>query len=216
MSKNFIQRIYTSIILFLVLFLMLINNYILGYVLLIVSIFSFLEFSKMISIIFNRKKITQLFINLFFISYIFSLSASLLIFSAFLHIKILIFLILIVCVASDIGGFLFGKILKGPRLIHVSPKKTISGAIGSFILSSFIAVLGIYYLTENFDPYVIIIGIVTSLSCQIGDLIFSLLKRKSFLKDTGNFLPGHGGVLDRIDAMLLGIPIGFLTLIIIY
>ena len=216
MSKNFIQRIYTSIILFLVLFLMLINNYILGYVLLIVSIFSFLEFSKMISIIFNRKKITQLFINLFFISYIFSLSASLLIFSSFLHIKILIFLILIVCVASDIGGFLFGKILKGPRLIHVSPKKTISGAIGSFILSSFIAVLGIYYLTENFDPYVIIIGIVTSLSCQIGDLIFSLLKRKSFLKDTGNFLPGHGGVLDRIDAMLLGIPIGFLTLIIIY
>ena len=216
MSKNFIERIYTSIILFLILFFMLINNYILGYILLIVSIFSFLEFSNMISIIFKKKKISQLLINFIFISYIFALSATFLVFSFFLHIKILIFLILIICIASDIGGFLFGKIFKGPKLINISPKKTISGAIGSLIFSSLIASIGIYYLTKNIDLYILIVGIITSLSCQIGDLFFSFLKRKSFLKDTGNFLPGHGGILDRIDAMLLGIPIGFLTLIIIY
>tara|TARA_X000001036_G_C20358944_1_gene675713 strand:+ start:223 stop:453 length:231 start_codon:yes stop_codon:yes gene_type:complete len=74
----------------------------------------------------------------------------------------------------------------------------------------------IYYLTKNFEPYIILVGIVTSVSCQIGDLFFSLLKRKSLLKDTGNFLPGHGGILDRIDGMLFGIPVGFLSLLIIY
>jgi len=87
---------------------------------------------------------------------------------------------------------------------------------GELIFSAFFVVLGMYYLTKNFDPYILIIGIITSTGCQIGDLFFSFLKRKSFLKDTGNFLPGHGGILDRIDAMLLGIPIGFLNLIIIY
>ena len=73
-----------------------------------------------------------------------------------------------------------------------------------------------YYLTKSFDLYTIIIGCITSISCQIGDLFFSFLKRKSFLKDSGNFLPGHGGILDRIDGMLLGIPVGFLILLILY
>ena len=96
------------------------------------------------------------------------------------------------------------------------PNKTISGAIGSLIFSSLFMLISIYYLTKNFDPYTIIIGCITSISCQIGDLFFSFLKRKSFLKDSGNFLPGHGGILDRIDGMLLGIPVGFLILLILY
>ena len=216
MSQNIKKRIYTSIILFLILFLMIINNYAMAYFLIIASVFSVLEFSKMISIIFNKKKFSQLFINLIFIIYIFFFSTTFLILSMFLHLKILIFLIVITCVASDIGGFIFGKIFKGPKLIKISPKKTISGAIGSLIFSAFFVVLGMYYLTKNFDLYIVVIGIITSIGCQIGDLFFSFLKRKSFLKDTGNFLPGHGGILDRIDAMLLGIPIGFLNLIIIY
>ena len=74
----------------------------------------------------------------------------------------------------------------------------------------------IYYLTKSFDLYTIIIGCIISISCQIGDLFFSFLKRKSFLKDSGNFLPGHGGILDRIDGILLGIPVGFLTFVIFY
>ena len=84
------------------------------------------------------------------------------------------------------------------------------------ILNIIFAIILVFFLTKSFDPYVIIIGFITSLGCQIGDLFFSLLKRKSSLKDTGNFLPGHGGVLDRIDGMLIGIPVGFLSLLIIY
>ena len=57
---------------------------------------------------------------------------------------------------------------------------------------------------------------ITSISCQLGDLFFSYLKRKAKVKDSGNFLPGHGGVLDRLDGILLGIPFGFLTLTLIF
>ena len=101
-------------------------------------------------------------------------------------------------------------------MTKISPNKTISGALGSIIFSSAFAFILIYLLTKNYDPYVVIIGFITSLGCQIGDLFFSFLKRKSSLKDTGNFLPGHGGILDRIDGMLLGVPIGFLSLLMIY
>ena len=71
-------------------------------------------------------------------------------------------------------------------------------------------------ISKNFEIYFLAIGCLTSIACQIGDLFFSFLKRKSLIKDTGSFLPGHGGILDRIDGMLLGIPVGFLTLLMIY
>ena len=86
----------------------------------------------------------------------------------------------------------------------------------ALVLSSLLIFILIYYFTNSFDPFIIIVGCIISTSCQIGDLFFSFLKRKSFLKDTGNFLPGHGGVLDRIDGILLGVPVGFLTLLIFY
>ena len=184
--------------------------------LMIVGIFSILEFFKIIRKIFSKNNIKQFFFNIIFIVYIFSFCTYFLTLSSFLHLKILIFIILLTCVASDIGGFLFGKILKGPKLTKISPNKTISGAIGSLIFSSFSIFIMIYYLTKSFDPYILLIGCIISISCQIGDLFFSYLKRKSFLKDSGNFLPGHGGILDRIDGMLLGIPIGFLTFLIVY
>tara|TARA_X000001036_G_C19996363_1_gene528481 strand:- start:59 stop:418 length:360 start_codon:yes stop_codon:yes gene_type:complete len=119
-------------------------------------------------------------------------------------------------VASDIGGFVVGKMLKGKKLTKLSPNKTITGAIGSLIFSIIFLSLSIYYLTNNFGIYFSIIGCLTSIACQIGDLFFSFLKRKSFIKDTGSFLPGHGGALDRIDGILLGVPVGFLALLMIY
>ena len=216
MSKNFQKRIYTSIFLFLLLFLMMANNYVMAFVLMLIAIFSVLEFFKIILKIFEKNKIKQFFYNIIFIIYIFTFCTFFLILSSFSHLKILIFMILLTCVASDVGGFIFGKIFKGPKLTKISPKKTISGAIGSLIFSSLFILLLNYYLTKSFDLYLVIIGCIISISCQIGDLFFSFLKRKSFVKDTGNLLPGHGGILDRVDGILLGIPVGFLTFLVFY
>ena len=216
MVKDLKKRTLTSFILFSFLFFAFMNNYILGYILMIISVFSILEFIGMAKIFFKKKKILQLLINLIFIFYIFYFSTLLLTFSFSLSIKILIFLILLICIASDIGGYVFGKIIKGPKLTKISPNKTISGAIGSLVFSSVFSIIFIYFLTKSFDFYVIIVGIITSIGCQIGDLFFSFLKRKASLKDTGNFLPGHGGILDRIDGILVGMPVGFLSLLMIY
>jgi len=216
MSKNLKKRIYTSIILILMLFVISINNFALGYVLIIAGILSALEFFKMNLIIFKKNKIMQTTNNILFTLYLFTLLSTILYFSSFIHLKILLFIVLLICIASDIGGYIFGKIFQGKKLTKISPNKTISGAFGSLISSSLFSILIIYYLTGRIDLAIILIGLVTSISCQIGDLFFSYLKRKSNLKDTGNFLPGHGGILDRIDGMLLGIPIGFLIFIFIF
>ncbi len=216
MSRNLIKRIFTSIVLIILLFLIMINNLALGAVLMILGTFSLLEFFNISLKIFKKKRLKQLLSNLIFTIYIFSFCSYFFALSFFLHLKIILFVILITCVASDIGGFVFGKIFKGPKLTKVSPNKTISGSIGSILFSSSVISLSIYFVTESFDPYILIIGILVSISCQIGDLFFSFLKRKSSIKDSGNFLPGHGGVLDRVDGLLLGIPIGFLILLLFY
>ena len=137
-------------------------------------------------------------------------------FSNFFQLKIILFSLLLGCVASDIGGFVFGKLFKGPKLTKISPNKTISGAIGSIIFTSLIISTSLFYFTKNFNYLILIICIVTSLACQIGDLFFSLLKRKAKMKDTGNFFPGHGGVLDRLDGILFGLPTGIYALTLIY
>ena len=216
MLENLKKRIYTSILLLSLLLLIFINNYAMIYVLIVVGLISIIEFTKIILIIFRKNKIKQFFLNLAFIIYIFSFCSVLVIFSSFSHLKVLFFVILITCIASDIGGFVFGKTFKGPKLTKISPNKTISGAIGSTIFSIIFILFLIYFLTKNFDPSIIVVGFITSVACQLGDLFFSFLKRKSFLKDSGNFLPGHGGILDRIDGILLGMPAGFLTLLMIY
>ena len=119
------------------------------------------------------------------------------------------------CVASDIGGYLFGKFFKGRKLTKISPNKTYSGAIGSVILTN-ISISILYFLYTNSASYLIlIVSTITSFGCQIGDLFFSYLKRKAKIKDTGSILPGHGGVLDRLDGILLGVPAGYILLILI-
>ena len=128
-------------------------------------------------------------------------------------------LILIICITTDIGGYIFGKIFKGPRLIKISPNKTYAGMIGSFLLSIIASFLfAIKYdstLLQNQDLseeiyFIFLVFLVSSVS-QIGDLIISYFKRLSKIKNTGNIFPGHGGLLDRIDGMIFAFPFIFLV-----
>ena len=209
MINEFYKRFLSSIILIpIVLFCIIKGSILFNFFLVICFFITFYEWNKI-----SKNKIYNIvgFFFLFFSFYsIFELRNS---FYGDYH--LVIFTILI-CISTDIGGYIFGKILKGPKLTKISPNKTISGAIGSLVFSSVFAIIFIYFLTKNFDTYVVIIGFITSIGCQIGDLLFSYLKRKASLKDTGNFLPGHGGILDRIDGILIGMPVGFLSLLIIY
>ena len=121
------------------------------------------------------------------------------------------FFILIICVSTDIGGFLFGKILKGPKLTKISPNKTYSGLIGSYLFS--LTVFIPFYFYFNFALNFIILTLIVSTISQLGDLLISWLKRMAKVKDTGHVLPGHGGILDRIDGIIFALPIGINLLI---
>ena len=130
-----------------------------------------------------------------------------------------LFLIL-VCIFTDTGGYIFGKILKGPRLTKVSPKKTYSGVIGSFLISLLFGIFYIKYfgqkskiLLETNPVFIILLILFISFVSQIGDLIISYFKRKAKLKDTGKILPGHGGFLDRIDGIIFVMPVTFLCVL---
>ena len=131
------------------------------------------------------------------------------------------FLFLItVCIFTDIGGYFFGKIIKGPKLTKISPKKTYSGVFGSFLISLLFGLIYIKYLGKKSriiletDPaFIIILILFISLVSQIGDLIISYFKRKAKLKDTGKILPGHGGFLDRIDGIIFVMPITYLCVL---
>ena len=127
--------------------------------------------------------------------------------------KINMLYLFLICIFSDVGGLLFGKTFKGKRLTKISPNKTISGSIGSFIMSISLVPIFYFYFNNKFSNLfdLVLISIFVSLFCQIGDLIVSYLKRKAKVKDTSNILPGHGGLLDRIDGILIAIPLGVMV-----
>ena len=119
-----------------------------------------------------------------------------------------------ICIFTDIGGYIFGKIFKGPKLTKISPKKTYAGVFGSFFLPLIAGLLVYEYEYTDQIPddgiYFLIIVLFISLISQIGDLIISYFKRKAKLKDTGKILPGHGGLLDRIDGIIFVFPTFFI------
>ena len=132
-------------------------------------------------------------------------------------------MIFIICIATDIGGYIFGKILKGPKLIKISPNKTYTGVVGGLLMSVGVAFLfnakyDNYFLeNQNFLSnlfFIITVFLISSVS-QVGDLIISYFKRESNIKDTGNLFPGHGGLLDRIDGMIFVFPFVYLISIIL-
>ena len=214
-NKNLIIRSQTSIILLILIYLMILSNFISTYVLIILGVISFIEFAQITKKILKKKLLRHLF-NTIFIIYL-SIFCYLFYFFSYLdYLKIILYIILFGCVASDIGGYIVGKIFKGPKLIKISPNKTFSGAIGSIIFTCLLITLLTFIFTNNFSFLIIILSIIVSLSCQVGDLFFSFLKRKARVKDTGSFFPGHGGVLDRVDSILFGLPFGFISLIILH
>jgi len=129
-----------------------------------------------------------------------------------LNYKLFLFYAIMVSIGSDLGGYIFGNIFKGKKLTKISPNKTISGVIGAFVFSMLI--IPIFYNDLKFINInlLFLATILISTISQLGDLFISFLKRLAKVKDTGNILPGHGGVLDRIDGMLFAAPAGLFLL----
>ena len=203
MTKNLIKRILSSIILIpLSIFFIFKGSIFFNIFILICFIISIYEWHLM-----SKKKIYLIPGIIFLIISFYSIY---LIRNNFNEGYLYIFFILLVCVSTDIGGYIFGKLIKGPKLTKISPNKTYSGVIGAYLLSMFTSFLFLQTLTQdnnNFYNLQILFNVflISSVS-QSGDLIISCFKRLAHIEDTGKILPGHGGILDRIDGMIFAFP----------
>ena len=133
----------------------------------------------------------------------------------------LFLLILLICISTDIGGYVFGKIFKGPKLTKISPKKTYAGVVGGYFLSiifastlnNFSDLFTTNYTLNSKEEFIFVLMISTV--SQIGDIIISYFKRSSNIKDTGKLIPGHGGILDRIDGMIFAFPFFYIYILLV-
>ena len=209
------KRIFTSLLLLMGLSLMYFYVFILIGALILIGIICWIEFYSMISKIFYndtlKNKVLRFFFKalslfylsctIFFILYVKSIKP---------EFQMFIIYSLLVSITSDIGGFTFGKFFKGMKLTKISPNKTVAGALGSFFFSIMLIPFFMSLNSEYSFPYMIIVTLLISIISQLGDLFISFLKRKAKVKDTSDLLPGHGGVLDRMDGIIFAIPLGFL------
>ena len=215
--KNLKTRLLTSAFLIFILYISFNYSYILIISLILISLISWIEFKAMIAKIFFKNNFKSRFLKITIdgTSLIYLTMFSSLVFYGISQdsFKLIILFLISICICSDIGGLLFGKIFKGKKLTKISPNKTISGSIGSFALPLFLIPIFYSLSQDKFNNFVdmIILVILVSFICQAGDLFISFLKRKAKVKDTGDLLPGHGGVLDRIDGMLFAIPLGMVS-----
>ena len=209
MLREFEKRLISSIILILVTFLVILEGEIFFNIFLFIAfLISSYEWLKMIKRI-DIKILGILFLFFSFYSAFYFRDQNL---EGFV-------LIILICISTDIGGYIFGNLFKGPKLSKISPNKTKSGMIGSYVLSLVVSsIFVIQYsndiyieqnLIENDLKFIILILLISSVS-QIGDLIISYFKRSSKIKNTGNIIPGHGGLLDRIDGMIFVFPFVYL------
>ena len=221
MTKELQKRIFTSFILtFILLICLFLNKHSFLILVIIASIICFFEFNNLVNKIWKKKEFSKHFIKIICFFYLL-----LFIYSAYFvyEIGLLdVIIILSICIFSDIGGYVVGKTIGGKKLIKISPNKTISGTIGSFLFS--LIPIGVFFIIYNYtnnslfylsEPLIEIIffSLAISLICQLGDLLISYFKRKAKVKDTGTILPGHGGLLDRIDGAIFGIPFGLLLIL---
>ena len=201
------KRFLTSLVLIIILVSMSIYNYIFISCLIIISCVIWVELNSMFVKIFKNYyyKILINSLSLIYIFYFTWISINTL---YTYDAKVIWIYSVLICIMSDIGGFVFGKIFKGPKLTKISPNKTFSGMVGAFIFSLLLMI--VYYFTidnSDFFKYLIITLIISSTS-QLGDIFISFIKRKAKVKNSSDILPGHGGLLDRVDGMVFGIPAG--------
>ncbi len=207
-NKELIKRILSSLILIpVVLFFVVEGSFLFNFFILICFFITSYEWYRM-----NSKNIYYLLGLLFlFISFYSAYEIRTSMAGSYEYFMI----ILLICVSTDIGGYIFGKIFKGPKLTKISPKKTYSGVIGGYLLSIIFLKL---FLSSNFffikpieiSPDIFIFILLISTVSQLGDIIISYFKRLSKIKDTGKIIPGHGGLLDRIDGMIFAYPFSYL------
>ena len=219
MDLNLKKRIITSIFLITLLIMMFFSSFMMIVSLIIILLIAWVEFYALISKIIKKNQTKHKFLRFLYKALsLFYLSALayliLIIESDHSNLKIYLLYSILVAVMSDIGGLVIGKIIKGKKLTKISPNKTISGSIGSLIFSTLLIP---FFYANTVDQNLLIIFLITiaiSLVSQLGDLFISLLKRKAKVKDTSDILPGHGGILDRIDGIIFAIPIGIYLFII--
>ena len=212
--SEFNKRIITSLTLLILLTLMYIYNYIFISLLIVFSVIIWVELNRMFYKIYNNK-LYKFFSGILGVIYLTIFSSLSLYFFQSDALKLFWVYFVGICIVSDIGGYVFGKTFKGKKLSKVSPNKTISGSIGAFIFT-FIFMLIFYKHLPTIDlPKTILISLVVSFFSQSGDLFISYLKRKANVKNSSNLLPGHGGLLDRLDGILFGVPTGIILISII-
>ena len=215
--NNLFQRIITSLILLFIISISLFyNKYVWLFFLITVSLILFIEFNNLLKKIWKKKKniIAKLnFCALLFLAILIYVS-----YDNYNKPPIGLVFIILICISSDTGGYVIGNLIGGKKLTKISPNKTISGSIGSFIFSLFPII--IFWLLYNFNNdwnfktenslKLIPVCLFLCLICQLGDLFISYFKRRAKINDTGSILPGHGGLLDRLDGVIFVIPAAYL------
>lgn len=217
MTIEFKQRFITSIFLILLLYFMLNFSVVLISVLLLLFVFSWIELNNLIEKIYYRFKKNsygKIFFKFLIFSYLlFFIQITIAEFMENLpNISWNLLFVISICILSDLGGYVFGKTFKGKKLTKISPNKTYSGMIGSFLFPLIFSLFYSYSISFIDFKTVMILSLLISGISQSGDLFISLLKRKAKIKDTGNILPGHGGILDRIDGILFALPFGIISI----
>ena len=204
-----VKRILSSIILFpFVIFVIIKGSYLFNFIIILLLLVSSYEWIKM------NKKYSYKFLGIIFLT--FSFYSIFKLRNEFDSNYIYLLLVTFICVLTDIGGYLFGKFFRGPKLTKISPNKTYSGVIGSFLMPLLFFYIFLNFTNQeilNFTVKMFFFILSISLVSQLGDLLISYFKRLSDIKDTGNIIPGHGGVLDRIDGMIFAFPFSYLFFI---
>ena len=196
MSSELFKRILSSLILLpLLIYIIISGSFFIISLIIICFVISCYEWNRL-----NKNKSIKIF------GFIFLLFSFYTFYDLSIELFLLIFVILI-CITTDIGGYFFGKIFKGPKLTTISPNKTYAGMIGGYVLSLIFLLIIINFIELLVTPFqLFLLTILLSTVSQAGDIIVSYFKRQANVKNTGNLIPGHGGLLDRIDGMIFAVP----------